>query len=133
MTLSSAPRRAHDREVHMSFVEFHDVSKVYTMGTNKIYAANGVDFTIEKGEFCVIVGPSGAGKTTVLNMLGGINWGLYGIFNFNLVSFIFQGDRTAGAIAVYVIIAIAALWLLLSSLVNGGAVRVFGHRSRERE
>ena len=53
MTLSSAPRRAHDREVHMSFVEFHDVSKVYTMGTNKIYAANGVDFTIEKGEFCV--------------------------------------------------------------------------------
>ena len=73
MTLSSAPRRAHDREVHMSFVEFHDVSKVYTMGTNKIYAANGVDFTIEKGEFCVIVGPSGAGKTTVLNMLGGMD------------------------------------------------------------
>ena len=57
----------------MSFVEFHDVSKVYTMGTNKIYAANGVDFTIEKGEFCVIVGPSGAGKTTVLNMLGGMD------------------------------------------------------------
>ena len=73
MTLSSAPRRAHDREVHMSFVEFHDVSKVYTMGTNKIYAANGVNFTIEKGEFCVIVGPSGAGKTTVLNMLGGMD------------------------------------------------------------
>ena len=73
MTLSSAPRRAHDREVHMSFVEFQDVSKVYTMGTNKIYAANGVDFTIEKGEFCVIVGPSGAGKTTVLNMLGGMD------------------------------------------------------------
>ena len=57
----------------MSFVEFHDVSKVYTMGTNKIYAANGVNFTIEKGEFCVIVGPSGAGKTTVLNMLGGMD------------------------------------------------------------
>lgn len=69
----------------------------------------------------------------ILVLLGGINWGLYGIFDFNLVSFIFQGDRTAGAIAVYVIIAIAALWLLLSSLVNGGAVRVFGHRSRERE
>ena len=69
----------------------------------------------------------------ILVLLGGINWGLYGIFNFNLVSFIFQGDRTAGAIAVYVIIAIAALWLLLSPLVNGGAVRVFGHRSRERE
>ena len=57
----------------MSFVEFQDVSKVYTMGDNKIYAANGVSFSIEKGEFCVIVGPSGAGKTTVLNMLGGMD------------------------------------------------------------
>lgn len=69
----------------------------------------------------------------ILVLLGGINWGLYGIFNFNLVSFVFQGDRTAGAIAVYVIIAVAALWLLLSSLVSGGAVRVFGRRSRDRE
>ena len=57
----------------MSFVEFHGVSKIYTMGENKIYAANEVSFTIEKGEFCVIVGPSGAGKTTVLNMLGGMD------------------------------------------------------------
>lgn len=57
----------------MSFVEFRDVSKIYTMGTNKIKAADGVTFSIEKGEFCVIVGPSGAGKTTVLNMLGGMD------------------------------------------------------------
>ena len=57
----------------MSFVEFHEVSKISTMGENKIYAANKVSFTIEKGEFCVIVGPSGAGKTTVLNMLGGMD------------------------------------------------------------
>ena len=57
----------------MSFVEFHEVSKIYTMGENKIYAANKVSFAIEKGEFCVIVGPSGAGKTTVLNMLGGMD------------------------------------------------------------
>ena len=57
----------------MSFVEFHGVSKIYTMGENKIFAANEVSFTIEKGEFCVIVGPSGAGKTTVLNMLGGMD------------------------------------------------------------
>ena len=57
----------------MSFVEFHDVSKIYTMGENKIYAADKVNFTIEQGEFCVIVGPSGAGKTTVLNMLGGMD------------------------------------------------------------
>ena len=57
----------------MSFVEFRDVSKIYTMGSTKIKAADGVSFTIEKGEFCVIVGPSGAGKTTVLNMLGGMD------------------------------------------------------------
>ncbi len=57
----------------MEFVEFQNVSKVYTMGTNKIRAADGVNFTIKEGEFCVIVGPSGAGKTTVLNMLGGMD------------------------------------------------------------
>ncbi len=57
----------------MRFVEFQDVTKIYTMGSNKIKAADGVSFSIEKGEFCVIVGPSGAGKTTVLNMLGGMD------------------------------------------------------------
>ena len=56
-----------------SFVQFRDVCKHYTMGANVIKAANGVNFTIEQGEFCVIVGPSGAGKTTVLNMLGGMD------------------------------------------------------------
>ena len=57
----------------MSFVEFQEVSKFYKMGSNVIKAANKVNFTIEKGEFCVIVGPSGAGKTTVLNILGGMD------------------------------------------------------------
>ena len=57
----------------MSFVEFKDVCKFYTMGENVIKAADHVNFTIEEGEFCVIVGPSGAGKTTVLNMLGGMD------------------------------------------------------------
>ncbi len=57
----------------MSFVRFTDVCRYYTMGNNVIKAANGVSFAIEKGEFCVIVGPSGAGKTTVLNMLGGMD------------------------------------------------------------
>ena len=57
----------------MSFVEFHDVSKFYTMGSTQIKAADKVNFTIGQGEFCVIVGPSGAGKTTVLNMLGGMD------------------------------------------------------------
>ena len=57
----------------MEFVEFQNVSKIYTMGNNKIHAADGVTFSIKEGEFCVIVGPSGAGKTTVLNMLGGMD------------------------------------------------------------
>ena len=57
----------------MSFVEFRNVSRFFTMGNNVIKAANGVTFSIEEGEFCVIVGPSGAGKTTVLNMLGGMD------------------------------------------------------------
>ena len=56
-----------------AFVTFEDVSKVYRSGEVEIRAVDHISFTIEKGEFCVIVGPSGAGKTTVLNMLGGMN------------------------------------------------------------
>ncbi len=55
------------------FVQFQDVCKYYQMGEQRIAAADKVSFTIEQGEFSVIVGPSGAGKTTVLNMLGGMD------------------------------------------------------------
>ena len=57
----------------MSFVEFRDVRKTYKMGSVEVHAVDGMTFDIEEGEFCVIVGPSGAGKTTVLNMLGGMD------------------------------------------------------------
>lgn len=57
----------------MSFVEFKNVYKRYKMGEVTINASDGVNFNIEKGEFAVIVGASGAGKTTVLNMLGGMD------------------------------------------------------------
>ncbi len=56
-----------------SFVEFKDVYKRYHVGDIEIAASNGVNFQIEKGEFAVIVGASGAGKTTVLNLLGGMD------------------------------------------------------------
>ena len=55
------------------YVKLTDVRKVYRMGEVEIAAADGIDFTIEKGEFAVVVGPSGAGKTTVLNILGGMD------------------------------------------------------------
>lgn len=57
----------------MAYVELKDVRKTYYMGENEIHAADGVTLSIEKGDFCVIVGPSGAGKTTVLNILGGMD------------------------------------------------------------
>lgn len=56
----------------MSFVEFHDVMKIYQMGEIEVVAVAGMTFSIEEGEFVCIVGPSGAGKTTLLNMLGGM-------------------------------------------------------------
>lgn len=54
-------------------IQLTDVSKVYSMGEVKINALSEMNFFIEKGEFVVIVGPSGAGKTTVLNILGGMD------------------------------------------------------------
>lgn len=55
------------------FIVFHGVCKYYQMGDTRIAAADHISFYIDEGEFCVIVGPSGAGKTTVLNMLGGMD------------------------------------------------------------
>ena len=54
-------------------VEFKDVVKTYAIGNQTIKANDHVNFEINDGEFCVIVGPSGAGKTTILNILGGMD------------------------------------------------------------
>lgn len=61
------------RVLSMSYIEFQSVGKYYTMGDSTVAAADGVSFSVEKGSFTVIVGPSGAGKTTILNLLGGMD------------------------------------------------------------
>lgn len=53
-------------------ISVKDLYKIYRVGDNKVRALNGVSFSIEKGEFCAIVGTSGSGKSTLLNMLAGL-------------------------------------------------------------
>ena len=55
------------------YIEFKDVKKVYQMGEVKIEALSGVNFSVDKGEFVVVAGASGAGKSTILNILGGMD------------------------------------------------------------
>ena len=57
----------------LSYVELKNVSKIYTMGENKIVANNDISFDIDERDFNVIVGASGAGKSTILNILGGMD------------------------------------------------------------
>ena len=57
----------------MSYITFDQVCRDYKTGDTVVHAADHVTFGIEKGEFCVVLGPSGAGKTTVLNLLGGMD------------------------------------------------------------
>ena len=57
----------------LSFIEFKNVCKVYGKGENTVKALNNANFNIEKGELAVILGASGAGKTTALNILGGMD------------------------------------------------------------
>ena len=57
----------------MAFIELKDVTRIYPGGKGGIHALDGVNLRVEKGELCIVVGPSGAGKTTVLNLLGGMD------------------------------------------------------------
>ena len=57
----------------MSYIEVTDITKIYKVGSIDIHAVAGISFSIEQGEFVVILGPSGAGKTTVMNIIGGMD------------------------------------------------------------
>ncbi len=65
----------------------------------------------------------------ILVLTGALNWGLYGIFNFNLVSAIFMGPRSVGSIIVYSLISLAALWLVISPFITNGALKLQGNRA----
>ena len=67
----------------------------------------------------------------ILVLLGALNWGMFGIFDFNLVSAIFGGARTVGSIIVYCIIAaaaISAIWLIISPIITNGMLKLQGDR-----
>ena len=68
----------------------------------------------------------------ILCIIGGLNWGLYGIFNFNLVSWVFGAPRSAGSIITYIIIAIAAIWLIISPIITGYGLKL-SHRDDTHE
>ena len=69
----------------------------------------------------------------ILVLTGALNWGLFGIFNFNLVSAIFMGPRSIGAIIIYSLIALAAIWLIISPIITNGALKLMGHREIREE
>lgn len=57
----------------MNILQAKDLTKIYGSGENAVYALNGVNFSVEKGEFVAVVGTSGSGKSTLLHMLGGLD------------------------------------------------------------
>ncbi len=72
----------------MSFIEVKDIRKSFGEGETKTEVLRGIDFTLEKGEFCVLLGPSGSGKSTLLNIIGGIDSADSGYISVN-------GEKTA--------------------------------------
>lgn len=65
----------------------------------------------------------------ILVIVGALNWGLYGMFNFNLVSWVFMGPRSVGSIIVYVLITLAAIWLIISPIISGSGLLLKKHEN----
>lgn len=65
----------------------------------------------------------------ILVIVGAINWGLFGLFDLNLVSTVFSGARTVGSVITYTIIALAALWLILSPFITDGVLWLKNRRA----
>lgn len=65
----------------------------------------------------------------ILVIVGAVNWGLFGLFDFNLVSSIFSGARTLGSVIVYSLIALSALWLILSPFITDGVLWLKNRRT----
>ena len=68
----------------------------------------------------------------ILSIIGGLNWGLYGIFGFNLVGWIGGGPRSAFAIIVYVLVLLAAIWLVISPLITGTGLILASKKKHHR-
>ncbi|MDE7330427.1 MAG: DUF378 domain-containing protein [Clostridia bacterium] len=60
----------------------------------------------------------------ILVLIGAFNWGLYGIFDFNLVGWICMGSRSVGAIIIYVLVTLAAIWLIVSPIISMGVLKL---------
>ena len=67
----------------------------------------------------------------ILTIVGGLNWGLYGIFDFNLVGWIFGGTRSVGAIIVYVLVLLSAIWLIISPMITGRGLLLSSEKKRK--
>lgn len=69
----------------------------------------------------------------VLVLVGAFNWGLFGIFDFNLVGWMFGGARSVGAIIIYVIVTLAAIWLIISPIVTGKGLMFTSEKHKREE